>query len=579
MANVTRGGAAGGQAVRIISLNTGGLNAAIKRTKVMTHIKNLNADIMFLQETHLCNSDQRKLNRPWIDQIFHYKFNVKTRGTAILIRKNVHFISVKVITDSNGRYVIATGTLYEKQVILVSVYAPNWDDHKFVSSLFTTIPNLDSHLLIMGGDMNCVIDPTLDKSSSRSSTPTKMSQAFSTFMNQYGLVDPWRFSHPSAKQYSFFSHAHRSFSRIDYFLVDKKLIPEIVSTQYLPITVSDHATVILDLHFNMKPKGFRYWRLNPLLLAEANFCKHISESITFFCETNKNNETSPSILWDTLKAYLRGTLISFTSHANKIRRSRQKELEEAITDVDNSLSSTNTADLYKERIRLRTELDLLLTSEAEQLLLRSRGLVYEHGDKAGRLLAQQLKAKTASNQITQITDDSGSVTSDPDKINDAFRSFFSHLYASESLTDESQLINFFEKLDLPKVSPENNLKLDATLTLSEIKEAIQSMNSGKSPGPDGYPVDFYKKLSDQLAPLLLEMFNHSLKQGILPPTLMQASISLIFKKDKDPLSCASYRPISLLPVDTRKNPSSAIGICYALDYFRRPDGIYKTLIF
>ena len=93
MSSVTKGGAAGGRAVRISSLNTGGLNAAIKRTKVMTHIKSLNADIMFLQEMYLCNSDHRKLNRPWIDQTFHSKFNVKTRGTAILIRKNVHFTS------------------------------------------------------------------------------------------------------------------------------------------------------------------------------------------------------------------------------------------------------------------------------------------------------------------------------------------------------------------------------------------------------------------------------------------------------------------------------------------------------
>lgn len=64
------------------------------------------------------------------------------------------------MTDSNGRYVIVSGALYEKQVILVSVYAPNWDDHNFVSSLFASIPDLDSHLLIMGGDMNCVIDST-----------------------------------------------------------------------------------------------------------------------------------------------------------------------------------------------------------------------------------------------------------------------------------------------------------------------------------------------------------------------------------------------------------------------------------
>ena len=79
-------------------------------------------------------------------------------------------------------------------------------------------------------------------------------------------------------------------------------------------------------------------------------------------------------------------------------------------------------------------------------------MVYEHGDKAGRLLAHQLKARTTLNQITQITDESGSITSDPDKINNTFRSFFSQLYASESLTDENQLNNFFERLDLPKVS-------------------------------------------------------------------------------------------------------------------------------
>ena len=47
------------------------------------------------------------------------------------------------------------------------------------------------------------------------------------------------------------------------------------------------------------------------------------------------------------------------------------------------------------------------------------------------------------------------------------------------------------------------------------------------------------------------MFNHLFKQGTLPPSLMQASISLIYKKGKDPMSCASYRPISLLPVDVK----------------------------
>lgn len=77
------------------------------------------------------------------------------------------------------------------------------------------------------------------------------------------------------------------------------------------------------------------------------------------------------------------------------------------------------------------------------------------------------------------------------------------------------------------------------------------MQSGKSPGPDGYPVEFFKKFSNQLAPLLLKMFEDSLQKGTLPPTLTQASISLILKKDKDPNLCSSYRPISLLNVDEK----------------------------
>lgn len=77
------------------------------------------------------------------------------------------------------------------------------------------------------------------------------------------------------------------------------------------------------------------------------------------------------------------------------------------------------------------------------------------------------------------------------------------------------------------------------------------MRSGKSPGPDGYPVEFFKNFLNQLVPLLLEVYEDSLQRGFLPPTLMQASISLLLKKDKDPTKCSSYRPISLLNVDVK----------------------------
>lgn len=87
--------------------------------------------------------------------------------------------------------------------------------------------------------------------------------------------------------------------------------------------------------------------------------------------------------------------------------------------------------------------------------------------------------------------------------------------------------------------------------MEEVKASLKLMQRGKAPGPDGFPSEFYKKFSDQLAPLLLDMFNDSFELGTLPLTLTQASISLIPKKNKDLEDCSSWRPVSLLNSDVK----------------------------
>ncbi len=110
---------------------------------------------------------------------------------------------------------------------------------------------------------------------------------------------------------------------------------------------------------------------------------------------------------------------------------------------------------------------------------------------------------------------------------------------------------FLNNIEIPKTDVTAKDNLDEPIRLQEISDSIQKMQSGKSPGPDGYPVEFYKKFSSQLSPILLEMFNHSFRQNHLPRTLTEASISLLLKPGKDPLDCGSYRPISLLNVDVK----------------------------
>lgn len=94
--------------------------------------------------------------------------------------------------------------------------------------------------------------------------------------------------------------------------------------------------------------------------------------------------------------------------------------------------------------------------------------------------------------------------------------------------------DFLRSLHVPSVDPSIADTLEKDLSALEIISAIRCMQSGKSPGPDGYPTDFFKKFSEQLASLPLSVFEESLSLKTLPLTMRQAVISVILKKGGSP---------------------------------------------
>lgn len=137
-------------------------------------------------------------------QVYHSTFQGKARGTGVLISKSVQFISSETISDPNGHFVIVVGKLYGLPVTLACVNAPNLDDSKFMNNFLSTVPYLDTHQLILAGDCNHIIDPLLDRSSTRIITKSKTAECIESFLQSYALTDPWRFFSPTKKEYSFF---------------------------------------------------------------------------------------------------------------------------------------------------------------------------------------------------------------------------------------------------------------------------------------------------------------------------------------------------------------------------------------
>lgn len=63
-----------------------------------------------------------------MSHVFHSKFSAKVRLASIISSENIVFEPTQVIEDVNNCYVIVSGLLQNLLVVLLSIYAPNWDE-------------------------------------------------------------------------------------------------------------------------------------------------------------------------------------------------------------------------------------------------------------------------------------------------------------------------------------------------------------------------------------------------------------------------------------------------------------------
>lgn len=104
------------------------------------------------------------------------------------------------------------------------------------------------------------------------------------------------------------------------------------------------------------------------------------------------------------------------------------------------------------------------------------------------------------------------------------------MYKSELPKDLTHIDNFLSRIELQKISEEDKKNLDLPFTQAEIIKALNSVQSNKSPGEDGFPPEFYKEFKDLLTPLIMDVINLSSKMHRLPESFTTAIITVILKK-------------------------------------------------
>lgn len=193
----------------------------------------------------------------------------------------------------------------------------------------------------------------------------------------------------------------------------------------------------------------------------------------------------------------------------------------------------------------------LITQHNSQLR-KLKANSYLCGNKAGKLLAKQLKEKIVKQKILYIKNPkTGLKVTNPKDIADTFSDYFEALYNLKNYPDTHQptdktIFDFLTSVNLPIIP-----QLNQPFKVTEIEKIFRSLPHNKSPGPDGYTSEYYQLFSSNLSPYLMQFFDATMSNASFPLEMLMARIITLPKSAKDPNMPPNFRPISLLNVDVK----------------------------
>ena len=270
----------------------------------------------------------------------------------------------------------------------------------------------------------------------------------------------------------------------------------------------------MSIHLNNKKSTL--WRLNSNILNNPVIKDKLKSEIKLYLEDNDNENVTPPILWDALKAVLRGKIIAISSYEKKIREQKLKDLKRLQKEHAKSHKGDDKCKIKE----LKNKIDEINTQEIQKKLLFTKQQYYETGGKSLKLLSYRLRKQQADRTIYKIRNsETNVIETSPEKIQQCFQKYYKILYTQPQISNDNQIDAFLAQVNLPKITDEQNGKLISKISKEEIQKAIGRMKGGKSPGTDGFSTEWYKTMQDQLLPTLLKRFNWVLENKNIPPLM------------------------------------------------------------
>ena len=439
-------------------------------------------------------------------------------------------------------------TFENVQVVFLNVYAPTngLERMAFLNILNDTVKNCDDNdFMFLGGDFNCTETPLLDRNHQEPHPAS--SSRITQIVKEHKLSDVWRVFNSNHRQYTW-SHSKENFlslARLDRLYCFTHHLNIFRRCHIQPVGFSDHALVSCSVFIkNIRLKS-AYWHFNIVLLDNQAF----RTAFKYFWESHRDSRYAFSSIqqwWDFGKAQIQQLCQQFSRNVTRDLTRSLKNLEFEAEELQSLAEFSENRGHLDSLKHKKAAIANLLGVSAQGALVRSRFLNVAQMDAPSQFFFG-LERKNGQRKIMHcLRTDSGSEVSDSSEIRKFAVGFYRNLFKSEWSDNPDVHSSFLT--GLPQVDSKVNSELGSNLTLQELYTAMMSVQSGKAPGIDGLPIDFYKSFWAIIGRDLLEVVSDSLQRGRLPLSCRRAVITLLPKKG-DLQLIKNWRPVSLLCTD------------------------------
>ena len=351
-----------------------GINKAEKRRAIFRQLHLRKASVAFLQETYCTATHENIWRTEWGGKIYFNHGSNHSKGVSILFDPRLQVIVKNEIKSEDGRILILETDVDSEKFVLVNIYTPNniQAQQNFFLKLAEMLRSFANAMIIIGGDFNCPLTSIDKRGGQNLKSKKNVIAKISHMMGTFDLVDVWRNLHPKDKQWTWSSPDMKITCRLDYWLLSRDNMRNVISSEIEVFPHCDHSAVALHFAFDKQcPRGPGYWKFNVALLEDKNFVEQLSIKIPSFIEQYQE-VSDKGLLWELIKMEIRAFTINFSKQKAKRQRDYESELVKKAQKAKRKLAQKESEEAKENYDKINKELDNISFQRTRGACVRSK---------------------------------------------------------------------------------------------------------------------------------------------------------------------------------------------------------------